>query len=515
MPSFEYKSLPSLHGCNSISSLAVYLRDKKGPHVIIAPESQFDSLEQTFLFFHPEQRIFKFPALDPWFPSRTTMIERTNWLYHALNSSSDDIFLCSYKSLQQKTLPQSRFQKYFLSLSPGSMCPSPQTLEKYGYIESFPLEEAGFYSRKGGILDIFSPQAPFRIQTLGDQIESIYFFDPQTQANLSTCKSFVLIPLFESLLFSNQKLSTFKRLEKYSFIPKDFLKKLSRDIFFSERALLLPLIYEKCEEALSFFKTSPYVWCMESEFENSNEFAPSNPQESSFIHQMISSFYFKEISLPQKTTLLKPLIEESSTDIYPVQTFKTKVFPSEDFFKNHFSILSTSSESQLNYINFKLKKMNLEPFVVQKPERDWEDWKFEQIQNPQKVHIILGELLENFKTNDSIFLNADLFFKHIKNQTPTLKTPLKLKALHFSEVQKGDLVVDKIHGVGRYQGLKKLDYKNSFGEYIELEYKDKNRLYIPISKINRLYKFKTNLPSLSSDKLLDILGNLNWKQKNS
>lgn len=531
MPPFEQEISSSLYGCESASTLPVYLSDKKGPHVMIVSENQFDSLKQIFLFFKPQQRIFQLPSLDPWFPNRSTLIERTKWLSSAFNCASDDIFLCSYQSLSQKTLPLKVFQKYFLNLSPNSMCPTPQTLKKYGYFENFPLEEPGCFFQKGGILDIFTPLAPIRIQTLGDQIESIHFFDPKTQANLSFCPSITLTPLYEASLFSDQKVEVIKRLKKLSFIPQTFLKKLAQDTFFSEKALLLPFFHDSCEQALQFFKNPPKVWCMENQTHQNDFLKELNETDPSFLNRLIQQFYFKKIHFPQETTLLKPLIQENK-NVFPVQKLKNlKKLPSVDFFKNHFSVLTAVSENLLKYMEFKLKQMELEPCLIQNERRDWSDWKFEQLQNPKKVHLILGNLPENFKTKDSVFLKGDLFFKQelpklqssSQGRGSRLSSPssiqsnqkmsLKLKALHFSEIQKGDLVVDKMHGTGCYRGLKTLHYGSSFGEYIELEYKDKNRLYIPISQIHRLYRFRTNLKTIDWKKLLDSLGNINWKQK--
>ena len=69
--------------------------------------------------------------------------------------------------------------------------------------------------------------------------------------------------------------------------------------------------------------------------------------------------------------------------------------------------------------------------------------------------------------------------------------------------------MDKIHGVGLYQGLKTLTFNKKAGEYIELEYKNADRLYIPIHHLYRLFRFKSSL----GRRAIDELGQPYWSQK--
>ena len=152
-------SIKNFYGFNHPSSIAVYLNEHSmsGPHIIETDESLFESIEQSFLFFNPEQNIYKLLAIDPWFPSQILTLKRLRWLYQALSPSSQDIFLCSKKSLSQKTLPPEEFQKNFILIDQNSSRPSDQILSQLGYFPSAQVEELGFFSRRGYILDnIFS-----------------------------------------------------------------------------------------------------------------------------------------------------------------------------------------------------------------------------------------------------------------------------------------------------------------------------------------------------------------------
>ena len=59
----------------------------------------------------------------------------------------------------------------------------------------------GQYAVRGGIIDVFSPEAPqpVRIELLGDTIESIRAFDPNTQRSTNPVERATLLPLTEFL----------------------------------------------------------------------------------------------------------------------------------------------------------------------------------------------------------------------------------------------------------------------------------------------------------------------------
>lgn len=80
---------------------------------------------------------------------------------------------------------------------------SPQDVIEHlaavGYEAREPVDAVGFYSVRGGILDIFPPEAdwPVRAEFFGDQIESLREFDPASQRSRRSIESTLLLPLSE------------------------------------------------------------------------------------------------------------------------------------------------------------------------------------------------------------------------------------------------------------------------------------------------------------------------------
>src|SRR5207248_1026061 len=73
-------------------------------------------------------------------------------------------------------------------------------LNTVGYTSTDVVEMPGEYALRGGILDVYSPEAdrPVRIEFFGDEIESIRKFDPATQRSSNALDEAVLLPLTET-----------------------------------------------------------------------------------------------------------------------------------------------------------------------------------------------------------------------------------------------------------------------------------------------------------------------------
>src|SRR5439155_3904886 len=71
-----------------------------------------------------------------------------------------------------------------------------------GYTSTDVVEMPGEYALRGGILDVYSPEAdrPMRLEFFGDEVESIRKFDPATQRSANPADEAVLLHLTETPL---------------------------------------------------------------------------------------------------------------------------------------------------------------------------------------------------------------------------------------------------------------------------------------------------------------------------
>jgi len=95
------------------------------------------------------------------------------------------------------------YRSLALELKPGdevSLGDLAEHLTAIGYERVEPVVEVGQFSWRGGIADVFPPEAlnPVRIEFFGDQIESFRAFDPGTQRSQKKATSALLLPLAEN-----------------------------------------------------------------------------------------------------------------------------------------------------------------------------------------------------------------------------------------------------------------------------------------------------------------------------
>jgi transcription-repair coupling factor (superfamily II helicase) len=71
-----------------------------------------------------------------------------------------------------------------------------------GYEAREPANTVGLFSVRGGIVDVYTPEAewPFRLEFFGDQIESVREFDPATQRSRHAVSSAMVLPMMETRL---------------------------------------------------------------------------------------------------------------------------------------------------------------------------------------------------------------------------------------------------------------------------------------------------------------------------
>ena len=135
----------------------------------------------------------------------------------SLTEGSARIHVASVPGLIQRTLPQDYLREAAFEIQNGGSV-SPETVEdalmRCGYSRSEQVEGPGQYSRRGGILDFFSPSVrdPVRVEFWGDEIDSLSFFDIQSQRRTDMLDRCRILPAAETLpTLSSGGLSVFSR----------------------------------------------------------------------------------------------------------------------------------------------------------------------------------------------------------------------------------------------------------------------------------------------------------------
>ena len=91
-----------------------------------------------------------------------------------------------------------------------------------------------------------------------------------------------------------------------------------------------------------------------------------------------------------------------------------------------------------------------------------------------------------------------------------LKTqPQAAELLTFEDLKQGELVVHEEHGIGRYEGLTKLNVEGIVNDFLLVVYKDDDRLYLPVERMHQIQKYM-GVDTVSP--ILDKMGGKTWER---
>ena len=135
--------------------------------------------------------------------SRQTEQKRLSALY-ALAAGTAPAVVCTVSGLLQRAMPKEKLLQAAFEIRDGSSLPpedAEDALLRCGYLRTAQVEGPGQFSRRGGILDFFSPAypQPVRVEFWGDDVDSMGFFDPESQRRTQPLDSCRILPAAEAL----------------------------------------------------------------------------------------------------------------------------------------------------------------------------------------------------------------------------------------------------------------------------------------------------------------------------
>ena len=134
--------------------------------------------------------------------SRAWEQKRLRQLYD-LSLGKTPLQIMTWESLSQRTMPRSVLLEATFSMEVGQEYPIDELTAKLtsaGYSRCGMVEGSGQFAIRGGIIDIFSPAAdqPIRAEFFGDELDTMGYFDPQTQRRSENIEKITILPVGET-----------------------------------------------------------------------------------------------------------------------------------------------------------------------------------------------------------------------------------------------------------------------------------------------------------------------------
>lgn len=414
-------------------------------------------LELWLKLFHPGKipiHFYTAPFEDPYINNEDNIhaiAHKAGLISHLLETKNQPmIIITTLSALNIRIENRDALQDFFLKIEvkqTANRNDMINQLTEMGYRSRDIVEERGDISWRGSILDVFPIDVPHpvRIEIEADTIVSLRLFDPDTQKSLEKIQT-ISIPL--SRYFIHHKNST--------------------DYFSGNKANMSYLT--------GVFTGQPYRVAVSDQKKVTDEF-----NKLLLNYEKIYQAAANETQDLQTPRYWFDFSLENE-DISSINETWDTISSPQEWVKLKKSLIDLNLED-LRCINERVKNNRDRCLVFSKDERLSERLA-ESVTTFTHLQLKIPFSFENRETK-CIFL-ADRDFQYIEKIEKT--SQLKSEGL-IREIQPGDLVVHREHGIGKFIGFKRLSFENQISEFLKIEYLNKEYLYVPVYELDVLNKY--------------------------
>ncbi len=471
-------------------------KERSGNHLIVMQDKEtaayfYNDLE--LLFNEKEENysnkhILFFPtsykrAYEPDQTDNANVLSRSE-VINRLGNKKELFAIVSYpEALCEKVVSRNYLSKARLEVKVGDSCGIDfltDIFSEYDFERTDFVIEAGQFSIRGGIVDVFSyaDELPYRVEFDGEDIESIRRFDPTTQLSKEKLNSVTILPNI------HQAASTEVRQSIFSLFPTGSVLWMDDLAFAADRVGQdfdkIVTVYENLPKQINHIKPELLYLDKSGFFKE-------------ILNLIILEFgrhkYFKDsISIDFNTTPQPPFHKN-------FELLKTNL--EDNYLKGYSNIIYTDSEKQEERIHKIFDDILTE----------------EEKQTPRFYKTIRLTLHEGFIDHDrriACYTDHQIFERYHRFQLRegfTAREALTIKELYG--LKPGDYVTHIDHGVGRFDGLEKIENNGKIQEALRIIYKNEDILYVNIHSLHRISRYTGKEGAAPS---MNRLGSNTWNK---
>ncbi|MBA3534927.1 MAG: transcription-repair coupling factor, partial [Ardenticatenales bacterium] len=508
--------------------------------VTARPEVALQFLDQMRLFMSEPTRLWNYPdpgALPyeraPW--SRDRVQRRIAVLTELASGNGAPVVITNARALLYPTIPRELFTRHVRSYAAGQTVSLKFLLASWyamGYMSVNIVTEPGQFAHRGGILDIFPTNMvyPIRMELWGDEIDSIRTFDPATQRSIETLKQIIIPPASEALLHRNQESAT-ARLRALNcaacvgLVQQELTEEI-RQIEAGERfegiEFFLPYLYERPGSLFDYIPADTLVliddWsALELNVEQVETEALHLRSEKVERGELPTDY---EIALHTWDDLGEQFAEHpplvlgyGASESYGLG----EMFQAGPRYGGRLhDAIRVLRENQRQTTQVLLSRQ-AERLAEMLRNEGVEAGVLRDVTEPPpagSLSVVNGALNEGFVLLPSgtepplhLITDAELFgWSRAVSRRP-LRPRKRTSGDFFAEIKEGDFIVHIEHGIGLYQGLVQREVAGITREYLELEYAQGDKLYVPVHQADRVARY---LGPTDREPSIHRLGTADW-----
>jgi transcription-repair coupling factor (superfamily II helicase) len=389
-----------------------------------------------------------------------------------------------------------------------------------GYTRTEMVELPGQFAMRGGIVDVFSAEAPrpVRIELLGDTVESVREFDPRTQRSIAPVQRTTLLPLTEwnvaMLVGATQ--SAAPSWEATSFFgPSEHSGQSS--LFELAESSLKPIVFLDEPQSLRDAAEQHLAHATAIYERHGSASAPAashffmDEAEFAAVLAKTSQAHLEQLavnigSAPQFELSSRPSSRFHGDVVACMGAVKSQLASGGKVF------LTAASTGELERLADISREYDV-PYVLGESENAAAGFTAEGALETAGLLLMRAPFAEGVSFPEAkltIFGNADLFDVAPTVERPSHKIRTSGFFTDFAELKPGDFIVHVDHGIGQFEGLRQIESDGHRGEFMLLRYSDDARLYVPLERMDLVQSYRV---VEGSHPTLDKLGGTGWNTR--
>lgn len=469
--------ITGISGSQKALAAAALLHHYRQAVIIVPDQKDLFRWEEDLAFFAPEADVRPFPLVEDsgfqvTFAGTERLRDRMQSLGKLMGKAPVVIVATSVEAAQKIEGPESLGDRTF-TLSLGEEKDRDElieTLVSLGYERVDQVERCGHFAVRGDIVDIYpiSEEHPLRVEFFGDEVDSIRSFDEDSQRSIEERKEALILPISSGA------------------------GKEAALMDYLQEGIILYDEPQRAEESLKrYFK---------EEKENRN-------------HALSWEDLVKRGRKQGNKEVLLSLLNRSLTS-----------FASP-------AILGWQGQSMTNYqrqipifiedLKALLKKEWAMTIVIPRASEKEElkgilkDYEIPLTEDGAKgtVRLVSGVLTEGFELPQekrALMTAGDILGKQKIRRVKGAGKGRKIR--YFSDLNVGDYVVQDVHGIGKYLGIKTIELSGVHRDYIAIQYAGNDKLYLPVEQISTLEKY---IGPEGGTPVLSKMGEAHWEKVRS
>jgi transcription-repair coupling factor (superfamily II helicase) len=363
-----------------------------------------------------------------------------------------------------------------------------------GYARTDLVLETGDFALRGGLVDVFPPDAdrPYRIELDGEQIASLRSFEPDTQRSVVELQRVVLGPLSAAADTPEAE--------------RVLADRLGRPATPSERAVFLPAaaavgatLFDYAPEALvAVFEPeavsgSAAEWRQRLQADYDAKSDPVAPGELTHPPEGL-----------EQRIRRRARLAFDRLGLHPGPALK---FPAEEVPSFEGRVRDAAEEFA------RVRRSGERVIVAAVPRGGAEKiGRFAREYEISPLEVVAGPVSAGFRLRRPALAlyPEEAIFGPERTASPTRRRGSEAFLSDLRDLKVGDFVVHSGYGIGRFRGLKRIAHEGREREFVEIAYLDEKTLLLPVERLDLVQKYAG---AEGGEPPLDRLGSASWGRK--